>query len=62
MCIRDSRNTFPAKEQSTYTAASVVLAADALSGGSPSSGLFTDHAQLPAVWDASDPVSDPASD
>jgi len=31
---------FPAGEQSTYTAAAVVLAADALDGTSPTSGLF----------------------
>lgn len=62
--VYPGRNTFPAKEQSTYTAASVVLAADALAGVSASSGLFTDHARLPEVWDAdaTDPVSDPAKD
>jgi hypothetical protein len=44
---------FPANEQSTYTAASVVLCADALTGGSPASGLFWDHdAVLPALFDA----------
>ena len=44
---------FPADEQSTYTAASVVLAADALSGTSPASALFVDHdAVLPALMDA----------
>lgn len=37
---------FPGGEQSTYTAASVVLAADALSGSSPASALFTDHESL----------------
>jgi hypothetical protein len=41
---------FPANEQSTYTAASVVLAADALSGTSPASALFADHdAVLPRL-------------
>jgi hypothetical protein len=34
---------FPADEQSTYTAAAVVLAADALAGTGPASGLFTRH-------------------
>lgn len=34
---------FPGGEQSTYTAAAVVLAADALSGASPAATLFTDH-------------------
>ncbi len=37
---------FPADEQSTYTAASVVLAADGLSGTSAASGLFVDHAAV----------------
>jgi len=63
--VYPDRNTFPAKEQSTYTAASVVLAADALAGSSPASGLFTDHARLPAVWDAeatSDLETEPAED
>jgi hypothetical protein len=41
---------FPAGERSTYTAASVVLAADALAGGSPASALFVDHdAVLPTL-------------
>jgi hypothetical protein len=37
---------FPAGERSTYTSSAVVLAADALSGGSPASGLFTRHDEL----------------
>ncbi len=40
---------FPADEQSTYTAAAVILAADALGGKSATSGLFTDHALLPEL-------------
>jgi hypothetical protein len=40
---------FPGQEQSTYTAAAVVLAADALAGGSPASHLFVDHDRLPAL-------------
>jgi hypothetical protein len=32
--------TFPAAERTTYTAAAVILAADALSGATPASGLF----------------------
>jgi hypothetical protein len=43
--------TYPGDERSTYTAAAVVLAADALSGTSPASGLFVDHDLLPAVVD-----------
>jgi hypothetical protein len=42
----DSTVRFPAGERSTYTAASVVLAADALAGGSPASALFTAHDQV----------------
>ncbi len=34
---------FPDNERSTYTAAAVVLAADALMGTNPTSGLFTDY-------------------
>ena len=34
---------FPAEERSAYTAAAVILAADALDGASPTSTLFTDH-------------------
>ncbi len=44
---------FPGGEQSTYTAASVVLAADALAGTSPASALFVDHETLLA------PLTDP---
>ena len=41
---------FPAGERSTYTAASVVLCADAMSGTSPASALFVDHdAVLPQL-------------
>ena len=40
---------FPGGEQSTYTAAAIILAADALGGGSSTSGLFTDHSALPSV-------------
>jgi hypothetical protein len=42
---------FPGEEQSTYTAAAVVLAADALAGGSPAAALFVDHDRLPALID-----------
>ncbi len=42
---------FPAHEQSTYTAAAVILAADALAGGSPAAALFVDHDALPSLID-----------
>jgi len=48
--VYPDESRFPAGERSTYTAASVVLCADALSGGSAASGLFTDHdAVLPEL-------------
>ncbi len=43
--------TFPDNECSTYTAAAVVLASDALSGSSPASGIFVDHSTLPDIID-----------
>jgi hypothetical protein len=50
---------FPGGERSTYTAASVVLAADALAGGSPASALFVDHdALLPRLLDTSESAFD----
>ena len=50
---------FPADEQSTYTAAAVVLGADGLWGKGPTSALFTDHdAVLPPLIDI--PDDDPA--
>ena len=42
---------FPGGEQSTYTASAVVLAADALAGGSPASALFTRPDELPTLLD-----------
>ncbi|HEX8803163.1 MAG TPA: hypothetical protein VF743_03185 [Acidimicrobiales bacterium] len=48
---------FPAGERSTYTASAVVLAADALAGGSPASGLFTRHDDvLPVLLDVDEPA------
>jgi hypothetical protein len=50
---------FPGGERSTYTAASVVLAADAMAGASPASALFVDHdAVLPALLDTSESALD----
>jgi hypothetical protein len=50
--------TFPDGEQSTYTAAAVILAADALDGTSPTAGLFSDHDFLAPMLEF-DPTSDP---
>jgi hypothetical protein len=41
-------------ERTTWTAAAVVLAADALSAATPASGLFTDPAALPSAGTAED--------
>jgi hypothetical protein len=51
---------FPADERSTYTDASIVLAADALSRTSPAWALFVDHDALPALvgLDETEPLSD----
>lgn len=42
---------FPGGEQSTYTAAAVILAADSLAGSSPAAWLFVDHDRLPTLID-----------
>lgn len=47
---------FPGGEQSTYTAAAIILTADALGKSSPTSGLFSNHNELPALLD--DPPRD----
>lgn len=49
--------TFPGGERTTYTAAAMVLAADALSGASPASGLFLGR-DLPGVLDLAEPWCD----
>ena len=43
--------SFPENECTTYTAAAIVLAADAISGSSPASSLFVDHSSLPDIID-----------
>ena len=53
--------SYPHKERTTYSAAAVLLAADALAGDSPTSGLFADVDALPAPLDL-DPVEEPARD
>jgi hypothetical protein len=49
--VYPQRKTFPGDERSTYTAAAVVLAHDALTRTSPASGLFVDHDALPDLVD-----------
>ncbi|MEL0141311.1 MAG: hypothetical protein VW800_13140 [Acidimicrobiaceae bacterium] len=46
---------FPPDERSTYSAAAVVLCAEALEGTSPAARLFADHSFLPPIIDI-DPV------
>jgi hypothetical protein len=46
--------TFPFEERTTYTAAAIVLAADALSGATPASGLFRGE-ELPKGLDLTEP-------
>ncbi|MBA2496285.1 MAG: prenyltransferase, partial [Acidimicrobiia bacterium] len=54
---------FPGGERSTYTAASVILCADAMAGASPASGLFVDHdTVLPALLDIDDHDTERARD
>ncbi|MGI8661960.1 MAG: prenyltransferase [Acidimicrobiales bacterium] len=50
---------FPAGERSTYTAASVILCADAIACASPAAGLFVATADaLPTLLDTSESVTD----
>ena len=60
--VYPNESRFPADERSTYTAAAVVLTADALTGASPASGLFTRHdTVLPPLFrtdDTDEPVRD----
>lgn len=54
---------FPGGEQSSYTAAAVVLGADALAAKSPVSHLFTDHDAFPPLIDLTvDEFSDEVAD
>jgi hypothetical protein len=61
--VYPDESRFPAGERSTYTAASVVLAADALASASPASALFAQHdAVLPVLMSDTDLDPDPARD
>jgi hypothetical protein len=51
-----NRKHFP-HEQSAYTAAAVVLAADVLSASTPAAGIFRDAAAGPSVWQAAEPAA-----
>ncbi|MDH3752580.1 MAG: prenyltransferase [Acidimicrobiia bacterium] len=60
--VHPEGQTFPADERSSYTAAAVILAADALTGTTPASGLLADHRVLPALVDLPDHVDEPSLD
>jgi hypothetical protein len=49
---------FPAEETSTYSAAAVILAAEALDGTSPAAALFVDHDSVLPALPAHVPLSD----
>ena len=53
--------SYPDRERTTYSAAAVLLAADALAGDTPTSDLFVECGSLPAPLDL-DPVEEPARD
>ncbi|HEX9260758.1 MAG TPA: hypothetical protein VF855_14560, partial [Acidimicrobiales bacterium] len=59
--VHPDRVTFPTGERSAYTGAAIILAADAISGASPASGLFLGQ-HLPAVIDSGLPLDDPELD
>ena len=56
--VYPDRTHFPGNERSTYTAAAVILATDALGASSPASGLFVDHDLLPEVVEIDDTIFD----
>lgn len=58
--VQPGNISYPDQECSTYTAAAIILAADALSGSSPASALFVNHAGLPDIIETQAPV--PRSD
>jgi len=58
--VYPERSTFPFEERTTYTAAAIVLAADALSGASPAAGLFRGES-LPGGLDLTVPSSSASS-
>ncbi len=60
--VHPQRQTFPVDERSTYTAAAVILAADALAGATPAAGLFADHSFLPPVLDIDELLDEPSLD
>ncbi len=54
--VYPERETFPFSERTTYTAAAIILAADALSNASPAAGLFRGES-LPHGLDLTEPRS-----
>jgi len=60
--VHPQLQTFPVDERSTYTAAAVVLAADALAEATPAAGLFADPSRLPQVLDIDDILIDDSAE
>ena len=56
--VHPSGVAFPERERTTYSAAAVILAADALSEASPAAGLFTHRTGLPEIIKTEAPVRD----
>ena len=57
--VHPQMDSFPDGELTTYSAAAVILTADALSGASPAAALFVDHTGLPDIIDTESPVHEP---
>ncbi len=53
--VHSELTMFPPGERSTYSAAAVLLTAEAIEGSSPAAKLFSDHRFLPPIIDI-DPV------
>ena len=56
--VQPDHISFPENECTTYTAAAIILAADAISGSSPASSLFVDHSSLPDIIDTESVVKE----
>ena len=56
--VHPEKQSFPEDEKTTYSAAAVILAADAISQSSPASGIFTNHAGLPEIINTEEHILD----
>ena len=57
--VHPEKQSFPENEKTTYSAAAVILAADAISQSSPASGIFTNRAGLPEIISTEEHILDP---